>query len=123
MNKPNDWYEDDWDELTPDGDDGDEDPEPMGVGGLHDLTDEPGLDDQLIREEDERLALTAWHEAIEDMPSDLRDIFELWKTGEYSIDELAEEFGLSTGTIRARVSRIKEYLKGHLPEDFPEMFL
>lgn len=55
-----------------------------------------------------------WEEALQEvqagvdsLPEELLDLYMLWNTGEYSLDELAKEFETTLGQIRARVHRIK----------------
>lgn len=66
----------------------------------------PSAEDEAILEEQAGVMA----EAVASLPPELRDIYELWHTGEYSEDALAREFKVSRGTIRARVSRIKTHL-------------
>lgn len=75
-----------------------------------DLPFVPGIDEQLIAEED-RARVNA---AVDNLPADLRDIFELWATGDYSYTEMAKEFEVPIGTIRARVKRLQRHMTSAL---------
>lgn len=72
------------------------------LGGLS----SPSAEDEAARDES---AMTM-QAAVARMPSDLRDVYALWSTGEWSEQELADEFEVARGTIRARIARIKLYL-------------
>lgn len=75
-----------------------------------DLPSTPGPEEELMAMEFQ----TALLDVQARMPADLKDIYELWATGEYSMEELARQFSVPIGTIRARVKRITRFLRREL---------
>lgn len=75
-----------------------------------DLPFAPGIDEVLIAEEDQARVSAV----VDALPADLKDIYELWATGEYSYAEMAAEFEVPIGTIRARVKRLQRHMTSAL---------
>lgn len=72
----------------------------------------PGIDVELMAMEFQ----VAMYAATEKMPEDLRDIYTLWATGDYSFEEMSRQFEVPIGTIRAKVQRITRFLRRELED-------
>ena len=64
------------------------------------------------RKEEQRLMLTAMYR----LPLDLQVVLELFYWEEMSSDELAAVLEIPVGTVKSRLRRAKEALRGHMAE-------
>lgn len=69
-----------------------------------------GPEDELIVAEE----LLGLQDAVDNLPLELRNIYELWHTGDYSIQELADEFQISRGEVKGSIRRLKKYLRDNV---------
>ena len=61
------------------------------------------------------------NQAIQELPEDMRSAVVLRDIQGFSYDEIAEALGVNVGTIKSRISRAREKLRGKLKEK-PELF-